>query len=319
MAVLPFGEDTPSLTGAAKLPRLVMREEGQRKKVISAILLVILAFQVVGLPGALLSQSSTEIGIAVLGVGLCGIAYLFNFLGRLTVVSVLLIAVVDLGCGLMLLTMPMGLDVADLPVFDVLIVSVLIAVSLLPPKSVFLVAISNILFILAVIALLPRTPELQMLLSSNMAYNAVAQPVSLQIVVALVAYIWVQSALRALARADRAEEIAELQRREAVLLTREAARTSQLDRDSEHLLHVLVRAANGDRTVRASLSQQTLLWRVGSALNVLLTRLRRSGQAEEEVRQLRADNARLARVAYEVRMTMQHRVSNSSQSTGLQE
>src|SRR5260370_36570273 len=112
---------------------------------------------------------------------------------------------------------------------DVLLVSDLMPVSLLAAVIVFAVALSITLFIIAIITLEPNTPELNMLLASNAGYNAVIQPVSLQIIVAAVSYLWVRSALQAIARADRAEEIAILQKREAELLRREADRTRQLD------------------------------------------------------------------------------------------
>jgi hypothetical protein len=52
-----------------------------------------------------------------------------------------------------------------------------------------------------------------MVLHSGMALDVIAQPIALQLIVATVTYLWVRSAQRAIARADRAEEIAELQRR----------------------------------------------------------------------------------------------------------
>ncbi len=288
---------------------LFSREQSRRKQIVSVVLLVIILFQLIDLPGAIMSRDATSIGIALLGLALCGLALVFNHFGRVTVVSILLILVVDLGCGLMLLTSPMGLDVGDLPVFDVLLVSELIAVSLLPAVSVFPVAITNVLFILLVIAFQPHTPAFNMMLSSEMGYNAVAQPISLQIVVALITYFWVRSALRAIARADRAEEITQeitqLQQREAELLSREAERTRQLDRGSQHLLEVLVRAANGEHNVRANLQTDNILWRVGSALNILLIRLRRAMQVEEENRRLREENARLTKLVFEARSTPQ--------------
>src|SRR6266516_1145811 len=305
MAILFSGNNPHPFSEAELSPSLASREQRRRKQIVSVVLLVIILFQLIDLPGAIMSRDATSIGIALLGLALCGLALVFNHFGRVTVVSILLILVVELGCGLMLLTSPMGLDVGDLPVFDVLIVSLLIAVSLLPAVSVFPVALSNILFIFAVLALMPRTPELNMMLSADMAYNTIVQPVSLQIVVAVVAYSWVRSALRAIARADRAEEIAQLQRREAELLRHEAERTRQLDIGSEHLLQVLVRAANGDRAVHANLPPDHLLWRVGNALNLLLTRLRRANQTAYEIQQLREANARLTQRAYEEKVASQ--------------
>jgi hypothetical protein len=261
---------------------IALREKARRKQIVGAILLVIVVFQLVELPGALMMHTAMDIGTVVLGLALCAVAALFNQFGKITIVTVLLIAVIDLGCGLMLLTSPMGLDVSNLPVFDVLLVSELIAVSLLPALSVFPVALGNIFFTIAVLMFAPRTMELNMVLTSNMAYDTILQPIGLQIIVALVCYIWVRSALRALARADRAEEIAQLQRRETELLRRE-----------DHLLQVLVRAANGDHRVRSALNQDHPLWRIGNALNVLLTRVGRMSNAEQEINRLRMTIAQL--------------------------
>jgi hypothetical protein len=311
MAILLSEHHSHLLSKAEVSPSLASREQSRRKQIVSIVLLIIILFQLIDLPGALMSHSVTAIGIAVLGLALCGLAMLFNHFGRVTVVSVLLILVVDLGCGLMLLTSPMGLDVGDLPVFDVLLVSELIAVSLLPALSVFPVAFTNVLFILLDIAFQPHTPAFNMVLTSDMGYGAVAQPVALQIVVALITYFWVRSALRAIARADYVEEVAQLQQREAELLRREAERTRQLDLGSQHLLEVLVRAANGEHTVRAALPADNLLWRVSSALNILLIRLRRALQAEKEYQRLRIENARLTKLLFGARNTPQHPAQNA--------
>jgi hypothetical protein len=295
-------------------PEFIARERLRRKQIVNGVLLVIIVFQLVQFPGALLMQTSMALVTVLLGLALCGAAVVLNQLGRLTIVGVLLILVVDLGCGLMLLTsamgtgmgMGMGLGVADLPVLDVLIISELIAVSLLAPASVFVVAFSNILFICTVFAFFPRSPELNMLLNSSMAYNAVTQPLVLQVVVAVVAYLWVHSARLAFARADRAEEIAQLQRNEAELLRREAERSHQLEQGSEQLLQVLVRAANGDISVRATLTHDNVLWKVGNGVNLLLSRLRRINLAESENQRLRRANVRLTQQVYERNMTPQY-------------
>lgn len=266
---------------------LMIRERARRRQVVSLVLMVIIVFQLVDLPGAIMMNSVEAIGTVVLGLALCAVAMLFNRLGKVTLVSILLIIVVDLGCGLMLLMSPMGLDVSSLPVFDVLIVSELIAVSLLPPATVFVVALSNIIFILADVTLQPATMDLKMVLHSNMGYSAVAQPISLQIVVAVISFIWVRSALNAIARADQAEEVAELERREV-------ERKRELDQGIEYLSQVLVRASNGERDLRISLSQDNMLWRVGNSFNMLLARLRRSAIVETENQRLRAEVNRLS-------------------------
>jgi hypothetical protein len=298
MAILQWEDRiniVPEILGNAPL---AVRESARRKHLVGIILVVIAGFQFVNLPGALVDRDLLAFGTIVLGLFICGVAMLFNRGGKATVSSILLIVVVDLGCGLMLLTSPMGLDVANLPVFDVLIVSVLIAVSLLPAISVFPIALMNILFIIAVFSFQPRTPELNMVLHSGMELDIIAQPIALQLIVALVTYLWVHSAQLAIARADHAEEIAELQRREA-------ERSHQLETGIQQLLQTQVRAANGDLTARTNLSQENLLWKVGVSLNMLLTRLQKSGReasrAELENQQLRREVARLTSSLHEVR------------------
>src|SRR5205809_6881622 len=83
---------------------IAVREETQRKQVVSAVLLVIVLFQLPNLPGALMRHSLMAIGTVFLGLLLCGVAIRLNQPGNLTRVSLLLILVVELGCGLMLLT-----------------------------------------------------------------------------------------------------------------------------------------------------------------------------------------------------------------------
>jgi hypothetical protein len=297
MRMLPI-QNFPSLLFEVETnPDLAMREHTRRRQIVNGILVVIVLYQVVNFPGAVIMHSFVAVATVLLGLVLCGVAMLFNQLGKVSSVGLVLILVVDLGCGFLLLASPGGLDVGDLPLFNVLLVSELIAVSLLPAVIVFPVAMSNIIFIVSVIALQPHTPALNLLLASDKGYTTVILPVSLQIVVAMVSFLWVRSALLAIARADRAEEIAHLQRRETELLRREAERIHELDLGSEHLLQVLVSAANGDHMVRANLPKDNVLWRVGNALNLVLARMRRANLAEYENDQLRQALARFSLIA----------------------
>ena len=119
----------------SKSLHVVSGKKGWHKPVVNVALLIIVVFQLVNLPGAVLSRSVPTILITLLSLALCGVAFFFQRLGKIPVVSVLLIAVVNLGCVLTLLTAPGGLDIGNLPTFDVLVVSELIAVFLLPAES----------------------------------------------------------------------------------------------------------------------------------------------------------------------------------------
>ena len=274
-----------------------VRNEIRRQQVVTFILFVIFVYQIISLPGAIMMKSTLSIAAVILGILLCGIAMMFNRWGQVGIVSILLICVVDLGCGLMLLDSPMGLDTSSIPVFDLLVVSELIAASLLPTASIFPVAISNILFIIGMITFMRPSPELTMALHSNMSYDIIMQPISLQIVVAAITYMWVRSALRAAARADRAEEVAELQQAKANLQQRELEQKRMLDAGIHELLQALVQASNG-RMSRINLSQDHVLWKVGNSINLLLTRLHRTQQIEQENQQLRVQLLQLRERVY---------------------
>ena len=328
-----FPHQTPQRPQMDKESIQRVRKEIRRQQVVTFILFVIFLFQVISLPGAIMMQSALSIGTVIFGIVLCGIAMMFNRMGKVGIVSILLILVVDLGCGLMLLTPGMSmssmgsttssgsmssmgsmsssgskssmggmssmgsmsssgsmssvsLDVSEFPTFDLLVISELIAVSLLPAASIFPVAISNILFIIGMVVFLPHSAALDQLLKSSMAYNALSQPIALQLVVAAIAYMWVRSALRAAVRADRAEEIAALQQSKAELQQREVEQKRLMETGINELLQGLVQGVNGRETL-INLKQDHMLWKVGNAVNLILTRLRRTRLVEQENKQLR--------------------------------
>lgn len=170
---------------------------------------------------------------------------------------------------------PQGqLDPIFLSMFDLLVVTELIAASILNPASVFAVALINVLLIVLDLNIQPHSMMwMQMVMSQTLTYSLLARPVTLYLVVAAVAFLWVRSALRALQRADRAELIAELERREA-------EQKKLLEQEIEQILQVHVRVANGDLNARASTSKDRSLWQIGLALNNLLARFKNAARAE---------------------------------------
>jgi hypothetical protein len=159
------------------------------------------------------------------------------------------------------------------PVFDLLIYAVLIAVSLLPPAVVLLVAMGNVALILGAVYLRPHTPEFDALLQSGHIDGILVQPIILQVVVALVTYLWVRSAVQAIRRADRAEE-------KALLEAREWERTRELDEGVRQLLDMHVRLADGDFHAQVPVLRSAPLWQVGRSLNTLIAQMVRLGQAD---------------------------------------
>jgi hypothetical protein len=187
-----------------------------------------------------------------------------------------------------ILSAPGGkLDVVYIPLYSLLAFGLLIAVSVLPPYMVFVVAAANTVFVIADVNYQPATKAMQAILDSPDRYTIIAQPVGLYVITSVVAYLWVRSTLGAIRRADRAEEIASL---EHTL----ADQKRQLDIGIQQILQTHVRAANGDYTARAPLGQDNILWQIASSLNNLLSRLQRSGQAEHQLRRTDEEIRRLA-------------------------
>jgi hypothetical protein len=151
------------------------------------------------------------------------------------------------------------------------VLSEILAISLLPITSILFISLYHSIFLLAAVMLQPHTPDLQAFI---------------QIVVALVTYLWVRNAMRALERTNKAEFIARLER--TIALQRK-----DLDEGIQQVLSTLVQAANGNLDVRAPLAQQHVLWQVGIGLHTLLARLQRANQSERELARMKMEIRRL--------------------------
>lgn len=145
-------------------------------------------------------------------IGFLLLAFVCNRLGKLTIAGLLMVASIEISVVIKIVTVPGGISLSALPQFDILIQSVLLAVVLLPPWSAFVVAFLNIVFILFSLVALPHTPDLSKALSNPaLAGDIFAVPIVAQFIIATVAYLIVANLLRALKRASKAEQIAQLE------------------------------------------------------------------------------------------------------------
>jgi len=262
------------------------RAVARRGQLASLLLLAIIVLGVAALPIGVYTLHTNPIILPALVIGIlgCGVAALFNRRGMVIVVAILLVLLLDAGYTAIVLGAP--IDGPDLAIFDLFVFSELVAVSLMAPVNVFFVAVFNSCVILATLFLAPHTPALAQTLTTDAAYDVIARPVALQVIVAVVTYLFARGEERAIQRADRAEEIAALE-------ARELDRTRQIEQGVEQILQTHVRAANGDYTARAALGQNNILWQVAVSLNNLLSRLQRSAQAEFELQRVTQEIGRL--------------------------
>lgn len=233
------------------------------------------------------SDHPAMIGLVLFALATTLIAGALNRLGHVTPAALLLTLVAQVLPLAGIHATATHLDLLELDVFYLLVGSELVAASVLAPWTVFPVACVNSLLIAASIALTPHAPALQQLLASNDAQQVFAGPIVMQLIVAMVAYVWARSVLSALRRADGAETIAELERREV-------ARTHELEEGVRELLAVHVHLANGNFTVRAPAVRNAMLWQIGNSLNNLIGRFARLAHAEFTLQRTAEEAARLA-------------------------
>jgi methyl-accepting chemotaxis protein len=109
----------------------------------------------------------------------------------------------------------------------------------------------------------------------------------IQMIVSVVAYIWVRGTVQALKRADRAEEIARLEYDLAHQAEEAASQKQRLEASIQKIVEVHTRVANGDFGARVPLTQDNVLWQISGALNNLLSRVQRLQHDAAELQRLK--------------------------------
>jgi hypothetical protein len=266
------------------------RDLARRGRIGSATLFLLLALLVIafllglGDPVTLVSS--------LIGMGILVIAILFN--RRLRGVNVSGLIQVALPSAVILLSIlgAPALNSYYAPLYDLLAISEVIAASLLAPYAVLIVGFLSVGFTIADVLLQTKDAELtQVLQTSDGVFTVIARPVIFLVIVAVIGFLWASSTVRSIQRADRAEELAELQRREV-------ERTHELEEGVRQLLEVHVRLANGDFNTRAQSIRNPLLWQIGNSLNNLISRLSRFAQADFVLRRSQEEARRLSEAIY---------------------
>lgn len=211
---------------------------------------------------------------------------MLNRLGQINSAGVLVVLTFVAFPILNIVMTPGGLSMLVLPLFALLILPLLCAVSFLPPWWVFVVALGNCLFTWFSLTFLPRTAELDAVLA--IAFAGIMVPIIFsQVIVSIVAYAWVQSTDQALLRANHAEEIARLEH-DLGLQAEEAARQKQqLETSIQKIVEIHMRVANGDLNARVPLADKNILWQISGSLNNLLARAQRWRLEAEQLQQTR--------------------------------
>ena len=262
-----------------------------RGRLASILLLVIFVGVIAFIPAALTSD-----GLHVVPplIGMFLITCLATFLnkrGQVTLVGLLIVGAFDIALIYTLLSYPnFMLTQNAVPIYDLFVVSDIIAISLLPINSIIYFSLFHSAFMMGDIILQPHAPDLQLLVDQT-TYSFMVRPLIIQFVAALVTYLWVRNTMKAMERANKAELITQL---EHTIVEQKR----ELDEGIQQILFTLVQAANGDMNVRAPLAQQHALWQIGVGLNTLLARLQsaryqQTKLTERELQQIKLEIQRL--------------------------
>jgi hypothetical protein len=275
-------------------PTFTQREATRRGRLASLTIAFISLFATLPLIQGIIDHNPGLLISMVVTLLLNAIAlFVLNRRGHLLAAGWLIIVVFDLGFALSLLASPGGTSYTNIRGFDVMAVAVLIVVAFFPPRSVFIIAPINAAFMLLWMFFGPHDQQVAEALQQN-AYGLLFPPMALEIYIAGMAFLWVSSAVKAIANLDRTEEIVALERKEIAQQEQQLLLKKQLEEGVDMLLETHVRAANGDFKARAPLSKDNILWKVAYSLNNLLSRLERYNHSEAEVAKTHAAIHKLA-------------------------
>jgi len=256
------------------------REAARKSRLFSTVLFFYTVVIIVFLPCCLLLPNHYDFWIDAMLIAISFVALVLNRKGKTLVAGTIIVVAFQIALTIIIFTTT-PFDETSIQIYDLFIMTELLAVSLLPSSSVFLVAIANSCVILGSLVYEPHTLVLANDLQTQFI-PVMIRPIALQFIVAGVAYVWVYSMADAIVRADRAETVAAL---EHELLEQKR----DLEWGIQQILQTHVTIANGDLNARAPLSQDNALWQIARALNTLLTRYQRAAVAEKELQ--RAEQA----------------------------
>lgn len=198
---------------------LEQREIVRRSRLISWVLLGVLVTLLAFLPAVTRDvPSAFAVGGAFLGTLL---ALALNRFGFVNLAGSLLVILMCTAIISVVIAAPGGkISLVYLPAYDILALPVVVAATILPRWSGFITAVASAIFIYADLLLQAKASDLQQAIATYGLPVLAGRPISILIMVAVIAYLWVRSMDLAVKRADREGELRALQQEIAEVKTR---------------------------------------------------------------------------------------------------
>ncbi|GHO83182.1 hypothetical protein [Dictyobacter formicarum] len=188
------------------------REKVRRSRLMAWIILAMLLCLLAFIPATFSDRASA---ITVVVTTICVvITVVLNRKGFVTVAGTFLVVLtIAAVMGVIVGSTDGKIHLVYLPAFDILVVSVILGASILPRIAAFIIASANVILIYADLLLQPWSPDLHQAIAQYGMPVIAGRPVAIQIVAAIIAFLWTRGMDQAIRRADRAEELRILEQR----------------------------------------------------------------------------------------------------------
>src|SRR3989440_12370146 len=151
------------------------RELFRRGRTGSQITIFLFILLFISYPAAFAGSNSLLIAILTIDLFMLTFAMVLNHLKKVSIAGILVVLSFIASPTVNILTTPGGVNTSALPVFSLLVLPLMCAVSFLPPWWVFVVAVGNCLFTLYVLRFMPTTGELHEVL--KVAFPGIFTPI----------------------------------------------------------------------------------------------------------------------------------------------
>jgi hypothetical protein len=270
----------------------VSRQPQWREEIASLIFPIIFLLTILPLPSVVNYPLQLTTLLVVITVMI--VALVLKKLGHFHIAGLLIAGGIECGLASAILTVSGGIDAPHLPLYALLVQTGFVVIAFFSPAWIWITAIINSAFIVFSLMNFHRPGSTFAAQLAQDPGNIIVPMVLLQLFVAFVCWVVMEALLRAILRADRAEVIADLERREVERQYEEIQQKQQIEEGVQIIIQTMNQAAAGNLTARAPLAQENILWRIAQTLNTLLARLQALRQDKDELARTREIAQQLA-------------------------
>lgn len=262
------------------------QERLRKSRLLSAMLLLIPVAVILFLPDVL---TTPRIWVGLVTFFLVGLAaILLNSRGWVSAGALCYVVAIDAGVTVLMAVQPEGITNTNIPDFDLFVLAILIGGLILHRRFIPFLTLAHVGLMLLLFFTMRHDPlflEEVRVHQGGLLYSALSDAFVIQVGGGLISWLGARSVDNALLRASRAEELAQARAHIDEQARQMAEQQQRLQRGIAVLKEVQAQVANGDYTVRATL-QGNELFPLAVSLNLMVERLSRLGQIEQEHRRL---------------------------------